>query len=607
MRRVVAARQSEAGVQIVTLPQLAARLAGGFVRPARASDLEFAVRTALKDGGFAELDGIRQLPGMTRAVVRTLAKAWDADVSWRVDAGTSARLGDLAIIEDRVRANLPLGVLTPRDLRDAALQRLAHAPGVLGTVELDCVVRVDPVWQSLLNALGRTVSVRWRNPGAANVAWFTGQVVTEARPVPADLQIVSCASPRAEVVEALRWVRELLASGRAQPEQIAVCATATDDWDEHMLVLTTDAGLPLHFSHGVSVLASREGQACAALADILLNGLSQDRVRRLISHAAGHSRALADLPQTWAVGLQRGAALFELDQWRRALDEAYRRRTDGVDVRAKLIPALECLAKGPDAAETAGDVLLGSAARALWTEALRRAPPQALEYSLQELRRPDGRDPGTCAVWCPAGDLAAAPRPWVRLLGMTTRSWPRSAGEDPLIPSHILARNVLHPDPITDRDRRAFVITANSRQLCALKSAQRARRSGGQPIVPLGVHTEVAKRSPQDIASAADHLLARPEEAAASSPARRQHHWHSCGPRSPAMMAHQPGHQSSSGQLISAVGNLMRLMLRDPLAFVWRYALGWRSLAEDDQPLTLDARTYGGGSRSCTRCRRSRT
>jgi ATP-dependent helicase/DNAse subunit B len=34
-------------------------------------------------------------------------------------------------------------------------------------------------------------------------------------------------------------------------------------------------------------------------------------------------------------------------------------------------------------------------------------------------------------------------------------------------------------------------------------------------------------------------------------------------------------------------------MLRDPLAFVWRYALGWRSLVEDEQPLSLDTRAYG--------------
>ena len=45
------------------------------------------------------------------------------------------------------------------------------------------------------------------------------------------------------------------------------------------------------------------------------------------------------------------------------------------------------------------------------------------------------------------------------------------------------------------------------------------------------------------------------------------------------------------GQAQSATS--LRLILRDPLAFVWRYALGWRSLVEDEQPLSLDARAYG--------------
>src|SRR3546814_1412136 len=66
MRRIVAARRSEAGIQIMTLPQLAARLAGGFVRPAQSQDLDPAIRTALEAGGFSDLESIRKLPGMTR-------------------------------------------------------------------------------------------------------------------------------------------------------------------------------------------------------------------------------------------------------------------------------------------------------------------------------------------------------------------------------------------------------------------------------------------------------------------------------------------------------------------------------------------------------------
>jgi hypothetical protein len=412
----------------------------------------------------------------------------------------STRLQDLAIVESRVRENLPAGVLTQRDLRDAALERLAHAPAVLGPVELDRVVRVAPVWRPLLAAVARVVPLRWRNPGAADVGWFAGAVETDDRTTPAAPDVVSCAAPRAEVVEALRWVRELIASGRARPEEIAVCTTATEDWDEHMLVLATDAGLPVHFSHGVPALASREGQACAALADILLNGLSQDRVRRLFGHAAGGARALQELPRTWAEGLQPGAALFELDQWRHALDAAHARRQDGVDVRAIVGPVLEVLARGPEVAAEVGDLLLGGAARALWVEALRRAPPQALAFSLQELHLPDGRDPGACVVWCPASHLAAAPRPFVRLLGLTTRSWPRSASEDPLMPSHILPREALDAESITDQDRRAFELVCAHSTGGLVLSRSRLNALGGlqaaSPLVPAGREHQLPEARP---------------------------------------------------------------------------------------------------------------
>ena len=62
MRRIVAARRSEAGIQIMTLPQLAARLAGGFMRPARSQDLDPAIRTALEAGGFASSSASASFP-----------------------------------------------------------------------------------------------------------------------------------------------------------------------------------------------------------------------------------------------------------------------------------------------------------------------------------------------------------------------------------------------------------------------------------------------------------------------------------------------------------------------------------------------------------------
>lgn len=603
MRRIAAAHRGETGVQIMTTPQMAARLAGGFTRPAQSQDVDAAIRITLDAGDFAELESIRQLPGMTRAVARTLAKIWQADLPLLERADHSARLADIAEIERRVRSNLPKGVLTARDLRDAALMRVVNAPAVLGSVELDGVISVAPVWRPLFQALSQTVPLSWHNPGATDISWFPGEISTDQRPTVGVMEVVSCANPRAEVVEALRWMRELIASGRAKPEEIAICATSMDEWDEHFLVVAADADLPLHFSHGVPALASRDGQACGALADVLLNGLSQDHLRRLFSHAAGRSRALQELPWNWALGLQAGAALFELDQWLRALDEARRLRTDGIDARPILIPVLELLAQGPDAAEQAGVMLLETSAHALWSEALRRAPPKALEFSLEELRLPDGRDPGACAVWCPASHLAAAPRPWVRLLGVTTRSWPRRAAEDPLVPGHVLPRGILDPDTVTAQDRRAFqIITAHASGGCVLSRSRRNAQGGllsASPLVPQGASVRVLKRAriPIHAFSEADRLLARADEAAVlPALAAANACWRDW--RNPAITAHDGRVRADHPVIARAIDRVqsatsLRLMLRDPLAFVWRYALGWRSVAEDDQPLTLDARAYG--------------
>ena len=107
MRRIEAARHAEAGVQVMTLPQVAARLAGGFRRSARSEDLDPAIPSALEAGGFAELEGIRNLPGMTRSVAWTLARLWNADFALADRTHESARLQDLMTIEARARASGP--------------------------------------------------------------------------------------------------------------------------------------------------------------------------------------------------------------------------------------------------------------------------------------------------------------------------------------------------------------------------------------------------------------------------------------------------------------------------------------------------------------------
>ena len=78
----------------------------------------------------------------------------------------------------------------------------------------------------------------------------------------------------------MRWVRSLLASG-VVPSEIAVATASPADYDDHFLALRVDANIDLHFVHGVKTVTTREGQAAAALADIIVRGLSQSRLRRL--------------------------------------------------------------------------------------------------------------------------------------------------------------------------------------------------------------------------------------------------------------------------------------------------------------------------------------
>lgn len=604
MARLAAARKKELGVQLLSLPTLAARLAGGFARPAEPTDLDAAIRSALDEGGFTDFQSIRHLPGMTRAAARTLGKVWNSDLDLKALAISSgSRLADLQLIDQRVRTKLPAGVLTPRDLRDAALARIAHAPAVLGATRLERVGVVDAVWRPLIAALSSVVAVEWRNPGTEDIVWFQGAVLRDSvQAVPAPVA-VTCANPRAEVVESLRWARELVATGRARPEEVAICATAAGDWDEHFMALSGDISVPLHFSHGLPAIASWDGQYCAALADPMLNGLTQDRVRRLIGYARERSPALGKLPRDWAYGLRSGASLMEFEQWSRALEECNKQRTDGVDIKALLLPQLAKLAAGPGHAEELGELLLPTGTRRLWGEALRRAPATAIDLSLADLRVPDTRDAGVCVVWCPASHLAASPRKWVRLLGLTARSWPRASPDDPLLPEHVLPRGSLVQDSLAEQDRRAFkLITAQAVGGTVLSRSRRNAQGGlvaPSPLLKRGAPAAQLKltRIPSHAFSESDRLLARPEDASTTTRIAGAvscwKDWRTRGitPHDGNARADHPVVAQALRAVQSATS--LRRMLRDPLAFVWRYALGWRSFVEEEQPLSLDPKSYG--------------
>ena len=72
MRRLAAARAKDSGLQIFNLPQVAARLAGGFLYPVTPDLLEPAIKFAAEQGGFAELILSARFRGL-RALSRNAA------------------------------------------------------------------------------------------------------------------------------------------------------------------------------------------------------------------------------------------------------------------------------------------------------------------------------------------------------------------------------------------------------------------------------------------------------------------------------------------------------------------------------------------------------
>ena len=597
MRRFRAARNGEAGLEVMTLPLMAARLAGGFLQPAGFEVLQPAVRAALDEGGFTQLEGVRALPGMARAALRTLDAVWRADLPLAYGAGSSHRLSDLALLEARVRRALPRAFMVPPDLRDAALIRVDHGSVLLGELMIEDVLDVEPVWRPLVAALSERQPVSWQWRGHLDRTWFSGTLVDAKDLPPAARQAEVCADPRAEVVEALRWVRALLSSGQAQPCEVAIASVATETWDEHMLALSRDAGLPLHFSHGVPALDTVEGQACAALADVLLRGLSQPRLRRLLRRAR-----LTGLPNDWSRGLRRGAGLFSEAHWLRALEIARPRRASGEIAEMVLSPVLSLLAQGATAAFAAGDLLLNGIALRLWRAALQAAPPEAIELSLVRLRMPDPRPAETCITWGPAEHLAAAPRRYVRLLGLTSSSWPRPEAEDALLPNHVLPRAKIAPVSRPQLDRVLFeVISATASSELVVSRSRRSASGQLQPASRLWPDGPALllkpTRTPEHAFSDADRLLARPEEAALEARLALSRlcwrNWASheltehdglLSPAAPLVVKALEGSHSTTS---------LRRLLRDPLAYVWRHVLGWRSVETGVPRLSLDPSTFG--------------
>ena len=583
--RSFAARDGAIGLQVMTPQQVACRLAGGFLTAIEADTLAGAVTDALfatSSSDLGDLASIADLPGLPGTLAATLTKAWQADLDLRSFATEQPfvqRLAVLARLEDAVLARLPAAMLRPDALIDAALARIQHAPSVLGSVECRSLFHLAPCWQRLLDAVGPAPGW-WRSP--------PGTAVGTPR-------VLSCATARHEVIEAMRWARSLLATGNVQAQEIALAAASPGEYDDLVLALGAEANLDIHFAHGRRALAMADGQATAALSDVLLAGLSQDRVRRLARLAHDDGTPFGSLPANWVHALPRSAPLSTPERWRQASTAL------DATAQATLLQAIDLLAGGPAKAAEAGEVFLRGTPRLLWRRALLRAPARSLAATLAALRLPDTVEPATSIAWMPAGTLASAPRPHVWLLGLNARTWPRAEAEDPLLPNHLVPAARFDPTPVTRRDREVFhAIVASSTVVCsASRRDATGRLLGLSPLLPHSPAPERLRRAriPDHAMSEQDRLMARPTEFATTPRAvSARACWHDWN--QPGITKHdgdvRPNHPVLARALerIQSASSLQRL-LRNPLGFTWHYALGWREPDQTGDAMNLDPIQFG--------------
>ena len=254
---------------------------------------------------------------MVGALVDTLRKAWRAGVDLQARAGEHPRIASIASLEECILAALPPAMMRPVDLVAAGLQRLDHVDTLFGSIEIVGITELSPCWRPLLHAIAKRVPVRWTAGPRGIPAWLDGGAIDVARSEPHAPEIITVSASTAhhEAIEALRWARQLIASGTAAPAEIAIASVTPTDYDDHFLALRADANLDLYFVHGVKITACREGQAAAALADILMRGLSQTRMRRLASCCPLIPGRFKALPAGWTRVLPADAPLASPQAW----------------------------------------------------------------------------------------------------------------------------------------------------------------------------------------------------------------------------------------------------------------------------------------------------
>ena len=121
--------------------------------------MKIIVRESLATARLGELEPIKGLPGMLRAVVGTVDKVWKAGID--LSRQTHRRLQALRRLEEEVLRRLPPSMKRPQELVEPARARMCFAQTILRPIEIQGHSEMSPCWWPLLHALAEVTPVTW--------------------------------------------------------------------------------------------------------------------------------------------------------------------------------------------------------------------------------------------------------------------------------------------------------------------------------------------------------------------------------------------------------------------------------------------------------------
>jgi hypothetical protein len=532
--------------EATTLPKLAARLAERALRerglvPAAPLALEAVAARVLARGVAPSLARVADVPGLVRAVVRTVSEL-------RL-AGVASAPGDVGALLAAFAAELAAARLADRALvLEAALDGLpAELPPLL-LVDVPAPTRRE---RALVHALLARASDRFvtEPPASGSLTVGTGCALAT---VSAPGEARECAElARAIVAEAARGVRF---------DRMAVLLAAPSLYRAPLAEALRRADVPAHFAVGVR-RPDPAGRALLALLACAAEGLSARRFAEYLSLGELPGGAA---PRAWEGLLVSALVIGGRARWARRLDglarelelalgavedpagaeaDALRRRlAELAALRALALPLVAALAALPRAAAWGAWL---AALAALARRALRDpsrvlaildelAPMAAVgPVELAEVRRvlgrrlgqivdaPPPRPPGTVLV-APIDAARGLSFEVVLLPGLAERLFPPRIVEDPLLPD--VARRALDPTLETQDDRAAawrlrLRLAAGAAERKLVASYPRLDLEQGRARVPSFYALELVRAATGRLPELAE--LARTEDAQLGWPAPR--------------------------------------------------------------------------------------